>query len=50
MVESFVTLDNGLRLFVKRAPLHSVSIAAGIGYGSLNEFGHTQRQAAPHTF
>ncbi len=48
MVTSVITLDNGLKIYAKKAPLHSVAIAVGVGYGSLNEFEHPETSGSAH--
>ena len=48
MQDSLTVLDNGLRLHVKKAPLHSVAVSAVVGYGSLNEFEHPETSGSAH--
>ncbi len=50
MAEEFITLENGLRVLIKPAPLHSVALAVGVGYGSLYEFNHPETSGSSHFF
>ncbi len=50
MADKFIVLENGLRVVIKPAPLHSAALALGVAYGSLNEFEHPETSGSAHFF